>query len=78
MLPCDIIIVVNKWDTVEDKDTAMKTFTENFLKVCIILIISALVLYIIYGIISALCAKSKSSETEAKINNSAENANNGN
>lgn len=58
--------------------TAMKTFTENFLKVCIILIISALVLYIIYGIISALCAKSKSSETEAKINNSAENANNGN
>lgn len=55
--------------------SAMKEVTENLLTACVLLIISALVLYILYGIISAFCRKSDKTKAEAEKNNSAENTN---
>lgn len=56
--------------------TAMKTFTENFLTACVILASAAIILYIVYGISTAVSEKKVKKETEPEKNNTAENANN--
>ncbi|MBR6580220.1 MAG: hypothetical protein IKK66_02885 [Ruminococcus sp.] len=55
--------------------TAMKTFTEDFLTACIILVIAALILYVLYGIFSALCGKSRINDKTSEKNNSSEKTN---